>query len=251
MVKTGIYLITNLINNKKYVGQSTHIYKRWGVHKNPNNWTDNALYRAFRKYGIDKFKFEILEECPKELLNDREIYWISYYNSFEDGYNLTAGGDNGAHFIKLSTDLVSNIIYDLINTSLTGNELALKYGVNKDMISHINNGKCWKRDELSYPLRKSAQKVFVCPICGKQTTGKNYLCAECDLQRRHDNCTIKLSKYELAKLISENSILKVAHMFGISDNGVIKTCKRLGLPTHIKEIKEWYLNNMSPDSLTE
>ena len=52
------------------------------------------LYQAMRKYGIENFSFEVIEECLPEELNEREIYWIDYYDSFnkEKGYNMTPGG---------------------------------------------------------------------------------------------------------------------------------------------------------------
>lgn len=56
---------------------------------------NRPLYRAIRKYGIENFDFVIIELCKPEDLNDKEIYWIKYYNSYEDvnkGYNLTPGG---------------------------------------------------------------------------------------------------------------------------------------------------------------
>ena len=64
---TGIYKITNKVNNKVYIGQSIHVLYRWGQHQrnafNPNTHTYNyPLYRAIRKYGIENFQFEVLEE---------------------------------------------------------------------------------------------------------------------------------------------------------------------------------------------
>ena len=81
----GIYKIINKINGKCYIGQSTQIEKRWSKHKNTShNQTSKAydypLYRAFRKYGIENFSFEILEECSNLELNEKEKYWINYYN---------------------------------------------------------------------------------------------------------------------------------------------------------------------------
>lgn len=92
----GIYKITNNINQHCYVGQSIHIEERWEEHKNEYNWKREArkpLYIAFQKYGLENFTFEILEECEPELLNVREQYWISYYNSYGAGYNMTSGGE--------------------------------------------------------------------------------------------------------------------------------------------------------------
>lgn len=94
----GIYKITNLINNNAYIGLSINIEKRWLSHKersqDPNNKEyDKVLYAAFRKYGIDNFKFEILEKCQPEELKEKEIYWIAYYDTYKHGYNATPGGD--------------------------------------------------------------------------------------------------------------------------------------------------------------
>lgn len=93
----GIYKITNLLNNKSYIGQSINIANRWTEHKRVAfKETDKAynypLYRAIRKYGLENFIFEVLEECSEPDLNDREMYWISFFNTFNDGYNLTPGG---------------------------------------------------------------------------------------------------------------------------------------------------------------
>ena len=90
----GIYKITNTENGKCYIGQSRDIEARWQKHlsayKSSPDW---ELYRAFKKYGISKFTFEIVEECQIEELNEREIYWIAQYDSFNNGYNMTLGGE--------------------------------------------------------------------------------------------------------------------------------------------------------------
>lgn len=92
-----IYLITNLINNKKYVGKTTQdIEKRWKKHINDSKREKceiRPLYRAIRKYGKDNFKIEELEKCNTEVLSDREQYWINKLNTYIDGYNATLGGD--------------------------------------------------------------------------------------------------------------------------------------------------------------
>ena len=89
----GIYLIENKINHHKYVGQSIDIAKRWKAHlqryKIFNKEYDKVLYQAFRKYGISNFNFTILEECSREQLNEKELYWIKYYDSYRHGYNCS------------------------------------------------------------------------------------------------------------------------------------------------------------------
>ena len=92
----GIYKITNKINQMAYIGQSIRIEQRWQEHIAGNK--NSYIHNAIKRYGVANFSFEILEECPKELLDEREIYWIKYYNTFENGYNLTVGGNSGFHY---------------------------------------------------------------------------------------------------------------------------------------------------------
>lgn len=91
-----IYKIYNTINNNIYIGETVQsIHKRWLAHKrsaeDPN--ITGHLQLAIRKYGIDKFHIEMVEECPDESRFEREKYWIAYYNSYYDGYNSTLGGE--------------------------------------------------------------------------------------------------------------------------------------------------------------
>lgn len=96
--KSGIYKITNLLNGKGYIGQSKDIYRRCNEeHLYGGNNIETAsfhIYQAFNKYGTQNFKVEVLELCNQEELNNREIYWISYYDTFHNGYNMTEGGSH-------------------------------------------------------------------------------------------------------------------------------------------------------------
>lgn len=94
----GIYKITNSINDKSYVGCSVNIANRLKRHRNYEKSTsepNKVLYRAFKKYGIENFKFEVLEECEKEQLAEREIFYIEQLGTYGNGYNATIGGDIG------------------------------------------------------------------------------------------------------------------------------------------------------------
>jgi group I intron endonuclease len=98
MKKCGIYCIENRINNKKYIGLSKDIKRRWREHKkkafNKNSKEyHHAIYNAIRKYGLDNFDFKIIEECSQEELKEKEKYWINYYKAYEKGYNMTRGGE--------------------------------------------------------------------------------------------------------------------------------------------------------------
>lgn len=97
MNDTGIYCIENIINNKKYIGQSIHIHRRWSEHKyelNNNIHDNDYLQKSWNKYGCDNFKFYILELCDVNKLDNKECYYISLYNIMNDnyGYNLQTGG---------------------------------------------------------------------------------------------------------------------------------------------------------------
>lgn len=99
-----IYKISNDINDKVYIGQTTNLLKkRWYDHcysaNHPRQDNDNVLYRAMRKYGVNHFSISVIEEVENNLLNEREIYWISQYNSYNpNGYNSTLGGDGHTQY---------------------------------------------------------------------------------------------------------------------------------------------------------
>ena len=101
-----IYKATNLINGKAYIGQTINFQERKAAHLNPNCPHKYAFQRAIQKYGKNAFKWEILEDnIPQELLNEREIYWIAYYDTYgPQGYNLTIGGDNNGQLQKWSLE---------------------------------------------------------------------------------------------------------------------------------------------------
>lgn len=91
-----IYKITNKINGKIYIGQTTHsIEKRWKEHCRDNDGC--SIHNAIRKYGKENFTVEQIDVvCDRDELNKKEQYWIKFYDSMnkEKGYNLTSGGDH-------------------------------------------------------------------------------------------------------------------------------------------------------------
>lgn len=91
-----IYKIVNNKNNKIYIGQTIKsIQERFRIHITASKLIKNnniPLYQAFKKYGLENFKILLIEECDKLELNNREQYWINYYNSYNKGYNATLGG---------------------------------------------------------------------------------------------------------------------------------------------------------------
>lgn len=99
-LKSGIYCIENIANNKKYIGQAYDINNRWRKHKydlnNKSHYNDH-LQKAWNKYGQDNFNFYVLEYCEIESLDEKEKYYIDLYNVINRkyGYNNKTGGQNG------------------------------------------------------------------------------------------------------------------------------------------------------------
>jgi group I intron endonuclease len=87
----GIYKIINIVNDKVYIGQSSCLYKRFYEYRRCNKRLSQHLIHSFNKYGQDSFRVEIIEKIEDlNTLNDREQYWIDYYQSYNDknGYNI-------------------------------------------------------------------------------------------------------------------------------------------------------------------
>ena len=157
-----IYKITNLINGKIYIGQTNNPTRRFQEHraKGYRNENEKILYKAFDKYGIENFSFEIVEET--ENYNEREQYWIKFYNSLAPyGYNMTEGGENPPvfhgeehHLCSHSKETVDLIKKMLKETSATTAEIAKITNYNTSSINRINLGELWFDENEDYPIRK-------------------------------------------------------------------------------------------------
>ena len=111
-MKSGIYGIKNKINNKIYVGQTYDFNYRWGKHKialRSNTHSNKKLQFAWNKYGEDNFEFFVIEECGLDIINEREVYWIEFYDSLNSGYNLCEGG-NGIRGYKHTEEEIQKMI---------------------------------------------------------------------------------------------------------------------------------------------
>lgn len=99
-----IYVITNQINGKQYVGQTqSTIEKRWKEHRQSmyrKVSEKRPLYEAMKKYDVKNFKIELLEEVEDYLVSEKEIYYINKLQTYSNGYNASTGGD-GKSFITL------------------------------------------------------------------------------------------------------------------------------------------------------
>lgn len=126
--KCGVYCIENLINHKKYIGQSGDIKSRWRSHKSELRrgiHGNDYLQKAWNKYGEDNFRFYILEECTIDITDDRERYYIAVYDTTnrDCGYNLESGG----HMCKTLSDSTKRKISE--NHASVSGENNPMYGV--------------------------------------------------------------------------------------------------------------------------
>ena len=254
----GIYKIENKINGKLYIGQSVNIEKRWNNHKSRIYTENSLLYQDIKIYGIENFELSIIEECLKDELFDKEIFWIDYYNTYNNGYNETIGGCGiKCYGMKITKEQVSEIKKLLKESELTNKDIGEKYNISETLVSAINTGYYWNDLKTKYPIRipdgcysyvgKNGityyrKKDRYCIKCGRKISKltKGELCLRC---LKHNNSKAKnITKEEFKKLIRENSFLQIGKMFGVTDKTVRRWCDYYRLPRHKKEI-----NNMSDE----
>lgn len=249
-MSVGIYKITNLTNGKCYIGQSVHIEKRWHDEKRrafdvTSHEYDYPRSKAFRKYGLENFTFEILEECAINLLNEKEIYYISKYNSVSpNGYNLTLGG---YHSVGKKIDLttVEEISELLKTTNMTNTEIGLLFNISENTVCGINTGYYWKRNDVDYPIRKNQHTnkhlYLFCSECGAPiSSAVAELCVACAGKKRR--VTERPEPKQLAQEIIENGFSAVGRKYGVSDNAIRKWCRSYNIPCTKKDLIEWLKN---------
>lgn len=137
-MKGFIYKITNTINGKSYIGQTIqNVKERFYQHcatKCSKAVSNMAIHRAIKKYGKSNFTVEVIEEIDSTNLNDRERYWIRYYDSYNNGYNSTEGGQDG---IKLFKNLDTESIVREYKSGKSLREIGRLFNVDKQTIKDL------------------------------------------------------------------------------------------------------------------
>lgn len=171
-----IYKITNLINQKIYIGETTRsLNKRWNEHKHQSlvqgHGYNYHLHCAIRKYGVDNFKIEIIEECEDKDRFNREHYYIIKFNSLEpNGYNFLASGEGS---VKVPIEKIVEAWKEGLNCKQIGEKLGLgrqivsehlkNYGITQEEI-YKRQGKCTAercgRPVLQYDLSGTFIKEY-------------------------------------------------------------------------------------------
>lgn len=211
----GIYKIENKINGKIYIGQSVDIKRRIRTHKyHAYNAKDEKtynlyLYVAMRKYGKENFTYTIIEQCEKELLDEREKYWIRHYKSNlkEFGYNLSDGGNSKyvseltkSSNISIRKQKIDKIKYLLINTE--------------------------------YPLRDTRKKTFYyCPKCGNRLSSKqSKLCKKCDAERQHIDRGHFPGIYVFERDLNNYGLRELGKKYRVSEQTIYRWSKKYNMP---------------------
>lgn len=178
-----IYKFTNKKNGKHYIGQTNNLQKRYNGHKsesfNPKAsgyWL--PFHCAIRKYGIENFSFDILEEImdgeSQNFINEREQYFIQYYNSLKDnnGYNVTIGGDgcpkpplSYEEKLERSKLFTGKEIQDIQQRLLNDEEFddiekIYSPKLKRTFLVNINTGTNFYNPDFNYPLKKNAKSRF-------------------------------------------------------------------------------------------
>ena len=165
MKKHLIYAYKKNDNNKiVYVGQTDNLQRRNEQHIKYDPFNVNAkeynypLSRGIRKYGEEAYSLIILEDnINSENINEKERYWIKYYDTYFNGYNQTIGGSNPTQTI-FTDDKIDLVIEMLKNQEYSYKDIFEKTGISLTHIHNINIGKRRKKDNLIYPIRPSNAK---------------------------------------------------------------------------------------------
>lgn len=191
-----IYKVTNLINNKVYIGQTIQtVQNRWYRHCGKSGISQAELNthfkRAILKYGKDNFKIETIEDCDSSLLNEREKYYISYFDSYNNGYNSTLGGRDGFKLYK-TNDETNHQIAQLYEEGFSLREIGREYNLDKTTVKGILN-------RLNITLRKRRTYKFTEKVRNNIISDlKNGLTRKEVIQK------YKISKSYLSQLITGN-----------------------------------------------
>lgn len=128
-MKPVIYKIKNKITGKIYIGQTIDYVRRLSQYKHSKAKGQPKLFRSIIKYGFNNHTFSIIECCDACKLDEREVYWIEYYDSYHTGLNGSLGGEKNTRGIKWSTLSVFKSISKVYKCDTDGNIITVYYGL--------------------------------------------------------------------------------------------------------------------------
>lgn len=234
--KSGIYRVYNKLNGHSYIGQSVDIYKRFNSHhisdyKNKNSGCYNTkFYLALRKYGLEAFEIEVLELCSEKDLDKKEIYYISKYNSYHQGYNSTEGGQKWSSNIHSGETELKRKNTRELNQSLKGENHPRARLSNQEVISirkRYIDGEKPESIFQDYRDRYSSIRVFKNIILGY--TYKEVGNIPTQSQVRHTNA--KLTEDQVKEIRTRYakekiSFSKLGKEYGLSSSSISRIIKK-------------------------
>lgn len=140
-MKGIIYKVTNKINGKFYIGQTIQSLKdRWYRHCAKKSLSEAEMNmhikRAILKYGKENFTVEAIEECDSELLNEKERFYIDYFDSYHNGYNSTEGGQDGTKPLQTSKEIQKEVV-ELYKSGFSLRTIGKEYNIDKTTVKGI------------------------------------------------------------------------------------------------------------------
>lgn len=142
------------------------------------------------------------------------------------------GKNRNAYNIPAYVDEIKNF---LINTDISVDDIAYRFGLSKETIYEINKGISYHDDNLVYPLRQKVTNK--CKNCGKEIDIRSVLCNKCEGLRRKSLHTLPIGRDDLKYQIRTRSFTRIAKDFNVSDNAIRKWCKKYNLPYSSSVIK--------------
>ena len=168
-MKGIIYKITNKLNSKVYIGQTIQTLRnRWYRHC-AKNCTSQAernmeIKRAILKYGKENFTVEAIEECDSKKLDDREKFYIRYFDSYHNGYNSTEGGQHGAKPLQTSEETQKEVI-ELYKSGFSLRDIGKEYTIDKATVKGILKAyKISLRTSRTYKLSQEDRERIIVRI---------------------------------------------------------------------------------------
>ena len=208
-----IYLITNNVNNKVYVGKTEDsIEKRFAEHcsdSKKERCKNRPLYRAMNKYGCENFSVSLLEETDQPEI--REEYWIEQKQSYHSGYNATRGGDGKKY---LDYDLIYNTYCELQNATHT----AAKLGISFDTVQVV----VYQRGRMK-PMQEISREAYGKSISMYDSIG--------NLEQIFETLN------DAARFLQANNLTPTVNIRGIASH--IRDCANGKRKTAYKKVWQW------------